>query len=98
MWLLEAKRGEGHPVIEEIERQGTAWRRARRLYAAGFSVVATQFSIDDPPVPPTASTASGSLPSPKLLDSRVSYYNSLRPKLQTATLNTTTPQPSAHRR
>jgi hypothetical protein len=53
MWLLEAKRGESRPVIEQIERQGTAWRRARRLYAAGFTVMATQFSIDDPPEPLT---------------------------------------------
>lgn len=51
MWVLEIVRGDEAPFIEEIHRQGTAWRRARRLYAAGFTVTATQFSIEDPPQP-----------------------------------------------
>ncbi len=51
MWLLQAARGDESGITEAIERQGTAWRRARRLYAAGFAVTATQYSIDDPPRP-----------------------------------------------
>ena len=51
MWVLHASRPGDSPFTEEVERQGTAWRRARRLYAAGFSITATQFSVDSPPVP-----------------------------------------------
>lgn len=51
MWLLEAVRDSEPALTERIDRQGTAWRRARRLYAAGFTVTATQFSVDYPPVP-----------------------------------------------
>jgi hypothetical protein len=51
MWVLEAVRGNDEPFTERIDRQGTAWRRARSLYAAGFAVTATQFSIDNPPRP-----------------------------------------------
>jgi hypothetical protein len=51
MWILEAVRRNDEPVIERIDRQGTAWRRARSLYAAGFAVTATQFSIEVPPQP-----------------------------------------------
>lgn len=51
MWVLQAVRGNAVPLTEHMDRQGTAWRRARSLYAAGFAVTATQFSIDDPPQP-----------------------------------------------
>jgi hypothetical protein len=67
MWLLQAVRGDDTPVTEQIERQGTAWRRARRLYAAGFSVTATQFSVSDPPEPLTTYRFDGIrfVPAPK---------------------------------
>jgi hypothetical protein len=51
VWVLEAMRGNDAPFTEQIDRQGTAWRRARSLYAAGFTVTATQFSIETPPQP-----------------------------------------------
>jgi hypothetical protein len=51
VWMLEAVRGSDVPLTEETNRQGTAWRRARSLFAAGFTVTATQFSVDDPPQP-----------------------------------------------
>ena len=50
-WLLIAERN-GEPDLEErVQRQGTAYRRARQLYAAGYTLLAIQFSIDEPPVP-----------------------------------------------
>ena len=50
-WLLLAER-EGEPVLEErVHRQGTAYRRARHLYAAGYTLHAIQYSIDEPPTP-----------------------------------------------
>jgi hypothetical protein len=51
MWAIRAER-DGSPVIEErVERQGTAWRSARRLFAAGYSVHGVQYSVDVPPQP-----------------------------------------------
>jgi hypothetical protein len=51
MWSLRAER-DGQPAIDErYERQGTAYRRARQLFAAGYSVSAVQFSVEEPPVP-----------------------------------------------
>jgi len=38
-------------MVEWVERQGTAWRRARQLYAAGYTILVVQYSIDDPPEP-----------------------------------------------
>lgn len=50
-YLIQAQR-DADPVIEErYHRQGTAYRRARQLFAAGYSITAVQFSVDDPPVP-----------------------------------------------
>lgn len=51
MWTLQAERQGITPVHERYRRQGTAYRRARQLYAAGYRVVAIQYSIDDPPEP-----------------------------------------------
>jgi hypothetical protein len=51
MWHLQAERGNELPLNEEVERQGTAWRRARRLYAAGYTVTAVQFSVGADPRP-----------------------------------------------
>jgi hypothetical protein len=50
MWLLRAERGD-IPIEERVHRQGTAYRRARQLYAAGYDVTAVQFSAGEPPEP-----------------------------------------------
>ena len=51
MWTLQATR-EGSPGIDErYARQGTAYRRARLLYAAGYEITAVQFSVEEPPQP-----------------------------------------------
>jgi hypothetical protein len=51
MWLVRAERGED-PVIEErVHRQGTAYRRARQLYMAGYAITAIQFSAGEPEEP-----------------------------------------------
>jgi len=49
--LLHAQRGEEAPIEERYERQGTAYRRARQLYAAGYAITAVQYSVDEPPQP-----------------------------------------------
>jgi len=46
MWLLRAERDGATPVEERYERQGTAYRRARQLYAAGYAPTAVQFRVD----------------------------------------------------
>lgn len=46
MWLLRAERGDDEPIEERVHRQGTAYRRARRLFAAGYSITAVQFAAD----------------------------------------------------
>jgi hypothetical protein len=51
MWSLHATRDDSPEIDERYERQGTAYRRARLLYAAGYQVTAVQFSVDDPPHP-----------------------------------------------
>ncbi|HEX8918421.1 MAG TPA: hypothetical protein VF898_07955 [Chloroflexota bacterium] len=51
MWLLRAERAQD-PVIEErVHRQGTAYRRARQLYMAGYGITAIQFSATEPQEP-----------------------------------------------
>jgi hypothetical protein len=50
MWSLQAERNGEAPIAERYRRQGTAYRRARPLYAAGYSVTAVQFSVEEPPV------------------------------------------------
>lgn len=50
MWSLRAERGE-EILEEQIHRQGTAYRWARRLHASGYSITAVQLSIDEPPQP-----------------------------------------------
>lgn len=48
-WELRAVR-DGEPVVDErYHRQGTAYRRARQLYAAGYAITAVQFSASEPP-------------------------------------------------
>ncbi len=42
-------RGETLPIREEFRRQGSAYRRARQLYAAGYAITALQYSVEDPP-------------------------------------------------
>jgi hypothetical protein len=51
MWLLRAERDGASPIEEQVERQGTAWRSARRLFAAGYAITGVQYSVDDPPQP-----------------------------------------------
>lgn len=51
MWSLRADREGGPPIEERYNRQGTAYRRARQLYAAGYAITAVQFSVDEPPQP-----------------------------------------------
>lgn len=51
MWELRAVREGSVPIEEQYARQGTAYRRARLLHAAGYEVTAVQFSVEDPPVP-----------------------------------------------
>jgi hypothetical protein len=51
MWSLQGSRGAAPLVQERYSKQGTAYRRARQLYAAGFEVTAIQYSIDEPPQP-----------------------------------------------
>ncbi len=46
MWLLRAERQGSAPVEEQYERQGTAYRRARQLYAAGYAPTAVQYRVD----------------------------------------------------
>jgi hypothetical protein len=53
MWSLRATRDDGPTIDEQYERQGTAYRRARLLYAAGYQITAVQYSVDDPPKPLT---------------------------------------------
>lgn len=50
MWSLQAERPGETPIAERHRRQGTAYRRARQLYAAGYSITAVQFSVEEPPV------------------------------------------------
>ena len=50
-WELHGSRDTEPPVEERYHRQGTAYRRARQLYAAGYAVTAVQFSAADPPEP-----------------------------------------------
>lgn len=50
-WKLQAIRNDEPPIEEEYERQGTAYRRARLLYAAGYAITAVQYSVEDPPQP-----------------------------------------------
>jgi hypothetical protein len=51
MWVIRAERAASAPIEEHVERQGTAWRSARRLFAAGYAITAVQYSVDDPPQP-----------------------------------------------
>lgn len=51
MWLLRAERNGAPPIEERVERQGTAWRSARRLFAAGYDITGVQYSVEDPPQP-----------------------------------------------
>jgi hypothetical protein len=51
VWLIRAERNGDPPIEEHVERQGTAWRSARRLFAAGYEITGIQYSIDDPPQP-----------------------------------------------
>ena len=46
MWRLRAERDGSTPIEEEYQRQGTAYRRARQLYAAGYVPTAVQYRID----------------------------------------------------
>jgi hypothetical protein len=48
VWTLRAER-DGDVREERVDRQGTAYRRARRLYAAGYQVSAVQFTVDGEP-------------------------------------------------
>jgi hypothetical protein len=50
-WLLQAQRDGEPPVEERYHRQGTAYRRARQLYAAGYAITAAQFGTDESGVP-----------------------------------------------
>ena len=50
-WSLRAARGHEAPLEEVVERQGTAYRRARQLYAAGYAVTAVQLSGEEVPAP-----------------------------------------------
>ena len=49
MWSLRAERTGTSAVEERYERQGTAYRRARQLYMAGYRITAVQYSVDEPP-------------------------------------------------
>jgi hypothetical protein len=51
MWSLQAIREGSSPIAERYRRQGTAYRRARQLYAAGYEITAVQYSIEEPPEP-----------------------------------------------
>jgi hypothetical protein len=51
MWSLRAVRDDEPPIEERVHRQGTAWRRARTLYAAGYSVTAVQYTAGENPDP-----------------------------------------------
>jgi hypothetical protein len=51
MWRLYADRPGAPHIEEEVDRQGTAYRRARQLYAAGYDVTGVQMSSDDPAAP-----------------------------------------------
>lgn len=51
MWTLQAQRADERLTEERYRRQGTAYRRARQLYAAGYDITAVQFSVEEPPVP-----------------------------------------------
>lgn len=51
MWTLQATRDDSPTIDERHDRQGTVYRRARTLYAAGYRITAIQFSVDDPPEP-----------------------------------------------
>jgi hypothetical protein len=46
VWRLRAERDGTTPVEEEYERQGTAYRRARQLYAVGYAPTAVQYRVD----------------------------------------------------
>lgn len=46
MWLLRAEREGTAPIEEQFKRQGTAYRRARQLYAAGYAPTAVQYRVD----------------------------------------------------
>jgi len=49
VWSLRAERTGGRPIEERYERQGTAYRRARQLYMAGYGITAIQYSVEEPP-------------------------------------------------
>lgn len=51
MWSLRAERAGVLPIEERYERQGTAYRRARQLYMAGYGITAIQYSVEEPPRP-----------------------------------------------
>jgi hypothetical protein len=46
VWRLRAERPGSIPIEEEYGRQGTAYRRARQLYAAGYTPTAVQYRVD----------------------------------------------------
>jgi hypothetical protein len=46
VWLLRAEREGSAPIEEQYGRQGTAYRRARQLYAAGYAPTAVQYRVD----------------------------------------------------
>jgi hypothetical protein len=50
-WVIKAERDGSSPVEQRVERQGTAWRQARRLFAAGYDVTGVQYSAEPTPVP-----------------------------------------------
>lgn len=54
MWSLQAIRGDEPPIEERYSRQGTAYRRARTLYAAGYAITAVQYSVGAPEPEPVA--------------------------------------------
>lgn len=51
MWTLQARRAAAPTIEERYTRQGTAYRRARLLYAAGYDITAVQYSVEEPPQP-----------------------------------------------
>lgn len=51
MWTMQARRKGAPSIDERCERQGTAYRRARLLYAAGYEITAVQYSVEESPQP-----------------------------------------------
>jgi hypothetical protein len=51
MWSLCAVRGDEPPIAERVRRQGTAYRRARTLYAASYAITAVQYTAGEAPDP-----------------------------------------------